>query len=437
MRVLVLLISIASIFVNFLAAQTPAQLTMDSLRVEYIRKFKDIAMEEMERSGVPASIKLAQGILESRAGTSDLALQANNHFGIKCGKGWTGKSQAKHDDAFNKHGQPVKSCFRQYNNVVDCFADHSEFIRNPEKNFRYGFLFDLHPGDYKAWAQGLQDAGYSSAGHYAEKLIYFIELHQLYQYDQLVLNGRRALVRQAEVNGAKMVQARAGETLQDIAQLYNLPLEKLTAYNDGQYAPEQALSIGAWVYIQVKNDSWSGSEAFHSVGSGQTLFDIAQQYGIRLESLRARNGLKAGQEPATFEYIRLRGQQAAGERVLVRPTPTVLGTMVAKSPRFPNTVPEPQRATSSLQIEMLPEEKLEAPIPAYQLANSAPVLDENPEPLIIIDTETGESLIYHTVQKGDTLYKIARRFEVSPAHIRQLNQMTDNLIRIGQSLRVY
>ncbi|MBK8966219.1 MAG: LysM peptidoglycan-binding domain-containing protein [Lewinellaceae bacterium] len=444
MRLPLFLVSLVFFSIRLLPAQTPAQITMDSLRQEYIRKFKDIAMEEMERSGVPASIKLAQGILESRAGTSELAVQASNHFGIKCGKDWTGQSYQKHDDAFDKKGRPVNSCFRKYNNVVECFADHSAFIRNPEKQYRYGFLFDLNPIDYRAWAQGLQDAGYSSAGHYAERLIYFIELHQLDQYDRLVLEGRNAIKRMAEVNGVKMVQARAGETLQHIAGLYNIPLEKLAACNDHVYLPDQALGLGAWVYLQPKNESWPGPEQFHQVEPGQLLFDIAQRYGIRLESLRHRNGLRAGQEPAAYEYIRLQGKAGIGENVLVRPAGDVFKNSQAKSVNITPAVKPGAATTRQFIIEMLPEKKMDAPVPADQLRESAgpPGAGEAPElpgrePEIYIDTQSGETQIYHTVQKGDTLYKIARHFDVSPARIRQLNQMPDNTIRIGQTLRVF
>lgn len=400
-------------------------------------------MEEMERSGVPASIKLAQGILESRAGTSELALQASNHFGIKCGKDWNGQTYEKHDDAFDKKGQPLNSCFRKYNNVVECFADHSEFMRNPEKKYRYGFLFELNPLDYKAWAQGLQDAGYSTAGHYAERLIYFIELHQLNQYDQQVLEGRNALKRMAEVNGVKMVQARAGETLENISGLYNVPLEKLINCNDNGYLPNQKLGMGAWVYIQPKNESWSGTEQFHQVEPGQSLFDIAQRYGIRLESLRNRNGLRAGQEPAAYEYIRLQGKAIFGEKVLVQPSGDMLKNTQVKSVKVgPAEIPGAGNARR-ITIEMLPEKKLEAPVPVDQLLefmepDSLTNQTAPPgQPEIYIDTQTGETQIYHTVQKGDTLYKIARRFDVSPARIRQMNQIPDNTIRIGQTLRVF
>ncbi|MBL7775631.1 MAG: glucosaminidase domain-containing protein, partial [Saprospiraceae bacterium] len=289
------------------SAQSPAELRMDSLRADYIRRYQDIAMDEMEHSGVPASIKLAQAILESRAGTSELAQQASNHFGIKCGKGWTGPSYAKFDDERDRQGRPRNSCFRKYASVVECYADHSTFIRNPEKAYRYGFLFELDPRDYKAWAEGLEKAGYSTVDYYAERLIYFIEHYRLYELDERAVNGRVALKRLAEINGVKMLQARQGETLLDMARLANLPSERLQAFNDGQYAPDQPLRQGDWVFIQPKAEQWSGAETFHQIEPGQGLFQVAQRYGIRLESLLALDGVIAGDQPAPYEFLRLRG----------------------------------------------------------------------------------------------------------------------------------
>ncbi len=412
-------------------SQTP-DATLDSIWSVYIEKYKDIAMDEMERSGVPASIKLAQGILESRAGTSLLAQSANNHFGIKCGRGWKGQTFFKDDDERNKKGERVNSCFRRYPSVVECFADHSEFIRNPEKKYRYGFLFDLDPRDYKAWAQGLQDAGYSSVYYYAEKLIFFIERYHLYEYDWLAVNGRVALKRLAEVNQVKMVQAREGETLADIAALYNLSLEKLQGYNENRYAPDQPLGVGDWIFVQQKRDKWSGPEQFHEVGEDQTLFDIAQRYGVQTQALRRLNGLKNDAEPAAGERIRLRGKRAPGESVHLKRNEAA--AVVSKEPADTAKTVEPL-ASDAFIIEMLPEEKLFAPVPVYWPAEmDTTTTARSPVPAHLL--LTGETGFYHTVTKGETLYSIARKYGISTARLKQLNRLQDSVVRVGQSLRV-
>ncbi|TNE57411.1 MAG: LysM peptidoglycan-binding domain-containing protein [Bacteroidetes bacterium] len=418
--------------------QIAAELRIDSLCREYVRKFGDIAMDEMERSGIPASIKLAQGILESRAGTSELALLANNHFGIKCSTGWNGETHFKHDDEQDRAGQPLESCFRKYDSVVACFADHSDFILNPKKKYRYGFLFDLDPLDYSSWARGLQDAGYSSAAHYAEKLIHYIELHQLAEYDQQVFRGRLSMRRFLQFNGVKVIQARHGETLRRIARLYNLSADSLAAFNDRQHTPDQPLTIGSWVYMEPKQDRWNGPETFHVMETSQHLLDVAQRYGISLDALRKRNGLQSGQEPAPFEYIRLRGNQGLGEKVM---------TIQAKG----GPLPEHQRqmqplgvhsdtTTSGLIIEMLPEQPLERPVAVYAGSSAvSPQPDDDTGPAVQsveMDTKSGEVRIYHTVRKSDTLYSIARLYDRSPSDLRQLNGLTGSQLRPGQRLRI-
>lgn len=125
-------------------------------RLDYIARYKDIAIREMERAGIPASIKLAQALLESDAGNSYLARKANNHFGIKCGAAWDGKKFYRLDDDYDDKGNRVKSCFRAYKDAEDSFIAHSEFLRDPAKEYRYGFLFRIDPTDYKRWATGLK-----------------------------------------------------------------------------------------------------------------------------------------------------------------------------------------------------------------------------------------------------------------------------------------
>src|SRR5688500_8307242 len=148
----------------------------------YIELYKDIAVSEMMRTGIPASIKLAQAIHESACGKSDLACKANNHFGIKCGNDWNGKKYNQEDDDY-KDGELVKSCFREFRTVYDSYIAHSDFLTDPAKSKRYGFLFELDQTDYKGWARGLAKAGYATDPQYANKIIDLIEKYELYQYD--------------------------------------------------------------------------------------------------------------------------------------------------------------------------------------------------------------------------------------------------------------
>ncbi len=153
----------------------------------YIQKYKDIAVREMHRTGIPASIKLAQGILESAAGKSELAQKANNHFGIKCGGDWKGDTFKKKDDDF-KNGVRIESCFRVYKNPEESFVAHSNFLTNPSKKSRYGFLFDYKKTDYKKWAKGLKKAGYATNPKYPKLLINLIEDYEFHQFDKIELD---------------------------------------------------------------------------------------------------------------------------------------------------------------------------------------------------------------------------------------------------------
>ena len=152
--------------------------------IDYIERYKKIAVEEMERAGVPASIKLAQALLESNAGKSELAKKANNHFGIKCHSDWTGKTYEKEDDDYDQFGNLTKSCFRKYKHAEESYIAHSEFLRDPRKENRYGFLFRLDPTDYKRGAKGLRTSGYATGAGYDDKLIRIIETYNLSELDR-------------------------------------------------------------------------------------------------------------------------------------------------------------------------------------------------------------------------------------------------------------
>ncbi|MFT6809485.1 MAG: flagellum-specific peptidoglycan hydrolase FlgJ [Saprospiraceae bacterium] len=151
------------------------------VRESYIDQYKDLAIIEMERTGVPASIKLAQAILESQSGQSLFALQSKNHFGIKCKEYWRGNMYLQIDDDRDGQGELIESCFRSYEDVINSYVDHSNFLKY-SKNYIH--LFKLDSADYKGWANGLQEAGYATDKAYGKKLISIIERHKLYQYDE-------------------------------------------------------------------------------------------------------------------------------------------------------------------------------------------------------------------------------------------------------------
>lgn len=192
---------------------------------DYIETFKEIAIQNMRDYGIPASITLAQGILESGSGRGELTRKSNNHFGIKCHKGWTG-DRAYHDD--DAKGE----CFRRYNHPMFSFSDHSLFLT---QRGRYAFLFDLRKDDYKSWARGLRKAGYATDRKYPQKLISVIERYELYKYDREALkgikkSGNTKIVKKSQASGKIYVVAK-GDTLYSISRKYGLTVSQLMRIN--------------------------------------------------------------------------------------------------------------------------------------------------------------------------------------------------------------
>ncbi len=187
--------------------------------IAYISKYAETAMYEMKKNKIPASITLAQGILESGNGVSQLALKSNNHFGVKCHKGWNGKS-VRHDD------DKKQECFRKYKEVAQSYKDHSKFLKTRD---RYDFLFKLKKDDYKGWAKGLKKAGYATDKKYPKKLIHLIETYRLYNYDKIVL---RKKIKEAKKGKIKIHRVRKGDTLYSISKKHKLSVQELKALND-------------------------------------------------------------------------------------------------------------------------------------------------------------------------------------------------------------
>ncbi|MCB9267748.1 MAG: LysM peptidoglycan-binding domain-containing protein [Lewinellaceae bacterium] len=452
------------LFLLFFSLATQAQ---EDDRLRYIDQFKEIAIREMERAGIPASIKLAQAILESNSGKSDLARRANNHFGIKCGNDWNGKTFYKKDDDYNEEGKLVESCFRSYKNPEMSFIAHSEFLRDPAKQYRYGFLFRLDPTDYKAWAEGLRRAGYATSANYSLKLIDIIERYQLNFYDSLttaeviagedVINeGEDAVVRpglEFENNDVRYVLAKAGETPNELAIRTATRLSSILDYNEGLSSRNQQLAEGTVIYLQPKRNSFRGKRKWHYVKEGETMYEISQMYGIKLDRLYNRNKLPANTQPAVNERIKIRGCKVSSRpkmRSEVTPVAPVNEGPIIEVPDenedgeidFEGEVDLPEKEPGEVK-QPAPPVKEQPPVKEPPVTQPTPT----PTPPVKPDEGFGEkepvtpapappAVIYHTVQKGDTLYNISRRYDTTVEGIKSLNGLTSNLISLGQRLRV-
>ncbi len=277
---------------------------------QYAEKYKDLAIEKMKIYGIPASITLAQGILESGYGASRLAVSANNHFGIKCGSNWRG-AIIRHDD------DQAQECFRRYDNVDDSYRDHSEFL---SKSARYASLFKLKTHDYKGWAYGLKEAGYATNPEYAQKLIELIERYGLNQYDRL--ESPRGIIGQTiysgeghapevqpmtgrvwgRTNGVKYILAEAHDTWENLATEYKMNLQEILRLND--LKATIPIQNGDKIYIQTKKSKNKYTD-IHAAVEGDTCLKIAQKYGVRLSALLKLNESLRGREPKPGEIISL------------------------------------------------------------------------------------------------------------------------------------
>lgn len=325
-----------------LCVATSASAQTKYTRQEYIAKWADVAIEHMEIYGIPASITMAQAILESGNGNGTLARTANNHFGIKCGSQWTGDKVYHDDDAKGE-------CFRAYPSADESFKDHAEFLHTRS---RYQFLFDYATDDYTNWAKGLKQAGYATAPTYAESLIRIIETEKLYLLDRK--NGRKlyddylaerfapkeepkkeepkkevapdatqAYADQGidpnnfrvtinshmgynvyRTNSSFYIIAHEGDTYASIAKLFELSPRTLSKFNDAK--KEDKLKAGDIVYIERKSSRWYGNNLLHRSTHNESLHLISQIYGIRLKNLAKMNDLDLNAELKAGSTIRLR-----------------------------------------------------------------------------------------------------------------------------------
>ena len=308
--------------------------------LDYISSYKELAISEMQRTGVPASIKLAQGIHETMAGKSDLVLKSHNHFGIKCKSSWTGDKVYHDDDARGE-------CFRSYASSLDSYKDHSDFLRNSQ---RYSFLFNMDPTDYKAWAYGLKKAGYATNIRYSNILIKLIEDYDLQQYTLIAMGklsprdeifaGRKLANDEAviltesatsvsdeetpaapkrdyptgefTINNTKVVFVPAGTSVLGVAEQYDISLSRLLDFND--LKGNEVLAKEQLLFLQRKRKT--GANEFHIVQKGESLYDICQNEGIRLESLITLNQMGSYSDPAPGEKLYLKSHAPAKPRLL-------------------------------------------------------------------------------------------------------------------------
>jgi LysM repeat protein len=346
---------------------------------------KDLAIREMRRMGIPAAITLAQGLLETENGNSELLKKSNNHFGIKCKSSWTAEGVSHDDDAPGE-------CFRTYKDAEGSYRDHSNYLRG---NDRYAFLFKLDPRDYKGWAYGLKKAGYATNPRYPEILIKNIEQNNLQQYTMIAVNdvpvfdaskyqsdpeekafteivkGKGAAAGQenfaskekVDINGSKAIYETKGRSLLAIATENNINLNKLLEYNDLQ--KDGLLEEDQFIFLEKK--SKEGDKDFYIVQNNESLYDVAQKNGIRLQNL--------------YEYNNLTGE----EKVY---------------------------AGSKLNLK--------------------PALKQ--QPVLVKDEPKSVPAKTYAVQPREGLYAISKKYGVTVAQLKEWNNLTDDTLKIGQEL---
>lgn len=291
----------------FLTLNGVAQVRWNQAYQQYIDQYKDVAIEQMQRYHIPASITLAQGLFESGAGRSVLARKANNHFGIKC-HGWTGQKSYHDDDERNE-------CFRAYDSAFESYEDHSKFLVNGR---RYQSLFSLKQTDYKGWAHGLKAAGYATNPQYASKLIEIIQLYKLYQYDTAkgydkfmtdrakdhAVNGDLHVIKAFNKNYYIIV--RQGDTFKSIAEEVGISYRRIARYNERDKRDQLEKGEVIWLKKKQKKAPKTYKGHLHYVKAGESMYIIAQKYGIRLKSLYKINHFTPDHQIRVGEGIKLR-----------------------------------------------------------------------------------------------------------------------------------
>ncbi len=364
----------------------------------YINKYADVAKEEMQIYKIPASITLAQGILESNSGNSELTKKSNNHFGIKCHQKWTGERIYYDDDK-------KQECFRVYKEAASSFKDHSEFLNGRR---RYSFLFKLDKGDYVSWAQGLRQAGYATDNQYTQKLIRIIEKYQLYQYDKEVLG--EAYKKEGRNTLSHLVKK--GETLHSIGAFYGVSAAKLKKMN---HLTSSTVFVGQRITLRSEGvtDTTSSTEnivaelpvakervnqktpIYHVVKQGESLFAISRKYKLSIKKLKKYNDL-------------ISNDIKIGQKIYL------------------NSV----------------DKSLLAPVNNEIVTEGEALLDKKDKDIIATKEETvvsktlvdQDSIPYHVVEEKESLFAISRKYKLSVKKLKKYNNLSSDDIKIGQKL---
>lgn len=377
---------------------------------QYIEEYKYAAMQEMKIYGIPASVTLAQGILESASGNSQLAKDCNNHFGIKCRKNWTGSFCLADDDA-------PEECFRGYANAMESYRDHSLFLKGSS---RYDFLFALPETDYRAWAHGLRQAGYATNPAYGNIIVGVIERYRLSMYDSMMVLGEdyespdTAASRLLQVHGLPAVIAQKNQKPEDIAKQYDLGVWQVYKYNDLQKGED--LKPGEIIYLKPKRRK--AVEDFHLVKEGETLRDISQQHAVKLKHLEKFNDIISSRPLRAGEIIYLREKRekdsAAGATVLKQ------SSRVTQQ----DTFLQDGRKGDSLQSQ------------DGQSGKERETLTSTNPKISAESTQLRRSLVFHTVVPKETIYSISRLYKITIDSVMAWNNLIDSKIKVGQELRV-
>jgi LysM repeat protein len=410
-------------------------------REEYVVRYYQLAIKEMNLYKIPASITLAQGILETAGGQSRLAKEANNHFGIKCQKTWTGPTISHDDDAKGE-------CFRVYNSVEESYRDHSLFLATRDR-YKKLFLYDIR--DYKSWAYGLKEFGYATNPKYPQMLIKHIEELRLYEYDNYgsgsfeiddatarslsskdslgaiikIVNSRKLIVKDSvKKDTTKLViekiQERKAPTsddisnnlkkvilldsisLYDIAKKNNLTIRELLIFNECE--GEQELKSAQNIFLQRKlNRSFI---ALHEAKPGESIYDISQIYGVRMEAIRKFNKLEIWEQPQVGEAVFLNS--------------------IRNSYMKTRTYYDLQKERLQIAIEENSKNQKAFVRPVQNVLKKY-------EKDSIIDNQA----VYHIVKSKETVFSISKKYGVSPSQLDKWNQLEDKPIQIGQKLVIY